>query len=177
MGFIPRARQVPNKDARVDGVHTAGAPGTEQGRQGHLAVAAPLRPGAAADLTADDQVAQTPFGGVVVRRHVRFGHQDEEFLDMALDASAQSGGWGRRVVEERLTDGEQSSFQSQLGGAPSLGLGIESVEGVRTARRLFIMRIVHHEGRGCAGRGCRAAGEPSSAAGGCRSGGRRHRNR
>ena len=28
-------------------------------------------------------------GGVVVRRHVRFGHEDEEFLDVALDAPAQ----------------------------------------------------------------------------------------
>ena len=71
--------------------------------------------------SADDQVAQTPFGGVVVRRHVRFGHAED--LDMALDASAQSGGWGGRVVEERLTDGEQGSFQARS-GAPSLGLGM-----------------------------------------------------
>ena len=30
-------------------------------------------------------------GRVVVRRHVRFGHEDEEFLDVALNAPAQFG--------------------------------------------------------------------------------------
>ena len=48
-----------------------------------------LRAGAAADLAADDQMTQAALGSVVVRWHVRFGHEDEEFLDVALNAPAQ----------------------------------------------------------------------------------------
>ena len=77
-------------------------------------------------------MAQAAFGGVVVRRHVRFGHEDEEFpvsstwqaLDVALDASAQFGLGCRRVRQERAAEGQQLSFQGQLGGAPLLGLEI-----------------------------------------------------
>ena len=109
-----------------------GAPGAEDGCQRHLALGALLRAGAAADLAADDQMAQAALGGVVVRRHVRFGHEDEEFpvsstgqaLDVALDASAQLGLSCRRVVPEGLAEGQQLSFQGQLGGAPPLGLEI-----------------------------------------------------
>ena len=76
-----------------------GAPGAEDGCQRHLALGALLRAGAAADLAADDQMTQAALGGVVVRWHVRFGHEDEEFpvsstgqaLDVALDAQAQFG--------------------------------------------------------------------------------------
>ena len=43
---------------------------------------------------------------------------------MALDASAQLGLGCRRVVPEGLAEGQQLSFQGQLGGAPPLGLGM-----------------------------------------------------
>ena len=33
----------------------------------------------AADLAADDQMPQTPFGSVVLRRHVRVRYEDEQF--------------------------------------------------------------------------------------------------
>ena len=68
-----------------------GAPGAEDGCQRHLALRALLRAGAAADLAADDQMTQAALGRVVVRWHVRFGHEDEEFLDVALNAPAQFG--------------------------------------------------------------------------------------
>ncbi len=71
-------------------------------------------------------MAQAALGGVVVRWHVRFGHEDEEFFDVALDASAQFGLGCRRVVPEGLAEGQQLSFQGQLGGAPPLGLGMSA---------------------------------------------------
>ena len=43
------------------------------------------------------------------------GHEDEEFLDVVLDASAQLGLGGQRVSQEGLADGQQASFQGQLG--------------------------------------------------------------
>ena len=46
-------------------------------------------------------------------------------LDVALDASAQLGLGCRRVVPEGLAEGQQLSFQGQLGGAPPLGPGDE----------------------------------------------------
>ena len=72
-----------------EGVQASCAPGAEDGCQRHLALGTTFRPGAPADLAADNQMAQAALGGVVVRRHVRFGHEDEEFLDVALDAPAQ----------------------------------------------------------------------------------------
>ena len=45
---------------------------------------------------------------------------------MALDASAQLGLGCRRVVPEGLAEGQQLSFQGQLGGAPPLGLGMSA---------------------------------------------------
>ena len=72
-----------------EGVQASCAPGAEDRCQRHLALGTTFRPGAAADLAADNQMAQAALGGVVVRRHVRFGHEDEEFLDVALDAPAQ----------------------------------------------------------------------------------------
>ena len=111
-----------------------GAPGAEDRCQRQLALGALLRAGAAADLAADDQMAQAALGRVVVRWHVRFGHEDEEFpvsstgqaLDVAFDASAQLGLGCRRVVSEGLAEGQQLSFQGQLGGAPPLGLGMSA---------------------------------------------------
>ena len=72
-----------------EGVQASCAPGAEDGCQRHLALGTTFRPGAPADLAADNQMAQAALGGVVVRRHVRFGHEDEEFLDVALNAPAQ----------------------------------------------------------------------------------------
>ena len=48
---------------------------------------------------------------------------------MALDASAQLGLGCRRVVPEGLAEGQQLSFQGQLGGAPPLGLGMSAGSG------------------------------------------------
>ena len=79
-----------------------------------------------ADLATDDQVAPAALGGVVVRWHVRFGHKDKEFPDVAFNASAQLGLGCRRVVPEGLAEGQQLSFQGQLGGAPPLGLGMSA---------------------------------------------------
>ena len=92
-----------------------GAPGAEDGCLRHLALGALLRAGAAADLAADDQMSQAALGSVVVRWHVRFSHEDEEFpvsntgqaLEVALDASAQLGLGCRRVVPEGLAEGQQ----------------------------------------------------------------------
>ena len=74
-----------------EGVQASCAPGAEDRCQRHLALGTMFRPGAPADLAADNHMAQAALGGVVVRRHVRFGHEDEEFLDVALDAPAQFG--------------------------------------------------------------------------------------
>ena len=111
-----------------------GAPGAEDGCQRRLALGTTFRPGAPADLAADNQMAQAALGRVVVRWHFGFGHEDEEFpvsstgqaLDAALDASAQLGLSCRRVVPEGLAEGQQLSFQGQLGGAPPLGLGMSA---------------------------------------------------
>ena len=124
------------------------SPGAEEGGQGHLAGGAPFRPGAAADLAADHQVPPAALGGVVVRRRFGFRHEDEEFFDVALDASAQFGRCGRGVVEEGLADGQQLSFQGQ-GGAPPLfpGVGagfgpvINPVDGVRPPRQWRIIGV------------------------------------
>ena len=62
------------------------------------------------------------FGRVVVRRHVRFGHEDEEFLDEALDAPAQLALDNRRVRQERAADGQQLPLPGQLGNTPLPGL-------------------------------------------------------
>ena len=99
-----------------------GAPGAEEGCQRHLAFGALLRAGAAADLATDDQVAQAAFGRVVVRWHFGFGHEDEEFLDVALDASAQLALDRRRVRQERAADGQQLPLPGQLGNTPLPGL-------------------------------------------------------
>ena len=45
---------------------------------------------------------------------------------MAFNASAQLGLGCRRVVPEGLAEGQQLSFQGQLGGAPPLGLGMSA---------------------------------------------------
>ena len=103
-----------------EGIETLGPPGTEEGAQGHLGLGSPLRAGTAADFATDDQMAQAAFSGVVVWRHLRVSHEDEEFLDVVLHASTQLGLGLRRVVEEGLADGQQSPFQDQLSSAPLL---------------------------------------------------------
>ena len=95
-----------------------GAPGAEDGCQRHLALGALLRAGAAADLAADNQMAQAALGRVVVRWHFGFGHEDEEFLDVAFDASAQLALDRRRVRQERVADGQQLPLPGQLGNTP-----------------------------------------------------------
>ena len=57
--------------------------------------------------------------GRIVRRHIRFSREDEEFLDVARHASAQLGLGRRRVIRRRRTAKyQQASFQGQLDGAP-----------------------------------------------------------
>ena len=99
-----------------------GAPSAEDGCLRHLALGVLLRAGAAADLAADDQMTQAALGGVVVRWHVRFGHEDEEFLDEALDAPTQLALDSRRVSQERAADGQQLALPGQLGNTPLPGL-------------------------------------------------------
>ena len=104
-----------------------GAPGAEDECQRHIALGALLRAGAAADLAADNQMAQAALGSVVVRWHVRFGHEDEEFpasstgqaLDETLDTPAQFALDSRRVSQERAADGQQLPLPGQLGNTPS----------------------------------------------------------
>ena len=73
----------------MEGVQVLGAPGAEDGSQRHLALGAMHRAGTAADLAADYQGPQAPFGRVVVRWRVRLSHEDKQFLDKAFDASAE----------------------------------------------------------------------------------------
>ena len=79
--------------ASLEGVQVLGAPGAEEGSQRHLALCAMHRAGTAADLAADYQGPQAPFGRVVVRWRVRLSHEDKQFdkqfLDKAFDASAE----------------------------------------------------------------------------------------
>ena len=95
-----------------------GPPCAEEGAQGHLGVGALLRAGAAADLAADHQGAQAAPGGVVVRGHLRFGHEDEEFLEVLVNAPAQLALDRQRVVQAGTAQGQQAFFQGQLGSAP-----------------------------------------------------------
>ena len=59
----------------------------------------------------------------IVRQHLRMSHEDEEFLDVVTDASAQSGLRRRRVIQVGTAQRQQSSFQGQLGGAPCCSAG------------------------------------------------------
>ena len=54
----------------------------------------------------------------IVRWHVRFGHEDEEFLDEVLDAPAQLALDSRWVRQERAADGQQLPLPGQLGNTP-----------------------------------------------------------
>ena len=105
-----------------------GASGADDECQRHIALGALLRAGAAADLAAADyQMAQAALGSVVVRWHVRFGHEEEEFpasstgqaLDETLDTPAQFALDSRRVSQERAAAGQQLPLPGQLGNTPS----------------------------------------------------------
>ena len=57
--------------------------------------------------------------GLLSEGTVRFGHEDEEFLDEALDAPAQLALDSRRVRQERAADGQSlHSSPGQLGNTP-----------------------------------------------------------
>ena len=105
------------------GIEAAGTPGAEEGSQGHLAG------GAAADLPADYQGAQTSLGSVVVRRHGGFGDEDEQFLDELRNAPAQLALHRRWVIQESAAAGQQFTLQPQLDPPPLplIGMG----EGLR----------------------------------------------
>ena len=100
-GFWPWARQVPKRELRVI---LASVPWFER--------VPPLI------LAADHQGAQAALGGVVVRGHFRLGHEDEEFLEVLVNAPAQLALDRQRVVQAGTAEGQQPFFQGQLGDAP-----------------------------------------------------------
>ncbi len=73
-----------------EGVQSSGVPGAEAGSQGQLASGAPFRPGAAADLATDHQMALAASDGVVVRWRLRFGHEDEQSPTAAPGAQPET---------------------------------------------------------------------------------------
>ena len=97
-----------------EGIEAPGPPGAKERCQGHFAVAARFRAGAAADFTADHQVAQAPFRGVVIRGSLRVGNEDEQLLDVPLNPAAQFSLDGQRVLQERAAQPERPPFQRQL---------------------------------------------------------------
>ena len=76
-------------------------------------------------------------------------HEDEEFLDVVLHASAQFGLCRRRVIQEGTAEGQEASFQDQLGSAPLLlcrvgegfGLAIELMYGIGPLGQSVIVRV------------------------------------
>ncbi len=64
-------------------IETTRLPRLEQAGQGHAGLAALLAAGAPADLAADDQGTQAALGQVVVGRHARLAHKDEQLVLMA----------------------------------------------------------------------------------------------
>ena len=119
-------------------VEALGPPGAEDWGQRHLGIGTLVGAGSCADLPADHQVAPAAFGGVVVRRHFRLSHADEEFLDVVLHASAQPGRDGRRVIPVGTAEGQQALLKGKLGGVmlfrgamcKGCGLAVEMVDGV-----------------------------------------------
>ena len=136
-----------------------GAPGAEDGCQRHLALADTCSERVPPHLAADDQMARLRSAALL--EGTSGSATKTEFLDVALDASAQPWGTGRAGG---LAEGQQLSFQGQLGGAPPLGLGMSAGFGpvVNRGRRRPTWPVAQHRGRGCAGRGCPAAGGPST---------------
>ena len=97
-GFWPWARQVPKMEDRaiLFGAGTV------------------VRADAAADLAADHQGAQAALGGVVVRGHLQFGHEDEGFLEVLVNAAAQLALDRQRVVQAETAEGQQAFSPGQL---------------------------------------------------------------
>ena len=81
-GFRPWARQVPKRELRVI---LASVPWLER--------VPPLI------LRLITRGAQAALGGVVVRGHFRLGHEDEEFLEVLVNAPAQLALDRQRVVQ------------------------------------------------------------------------------
>ena len=115
--------------ASLEGVQVLGAPGSEEGSQSHLALGAMHRAGTAADLAADYQGPQAPFGRVVVRWRVRLSHEDKQFLDKAFDASAEFALNRHWVFQEGLAAGQQRPLKLSLGQPALLRLGVGEVLG------------------------------------------------
>ena len=115
--------------ASLEGVQVLGAPGAEDGSQRHLALGAMHRAGTAADLAADYQGPQAPFGRVVVRWRVRLSHEDKQFLDKAFDASAEFALNRHWVFQEGLAAGQQRPLKLSLGQPALLRLGVGEVLG------------------------------------------------
>ena len=99
-GFRPWARQVPKRELRV------------------ILASVPWFERVPPDLAADHQGAQAALGSVVVRGHFRLGHEDEEFLEVFVNAPAQLALDRQRVVQAGTAEGQQAFFQGQLGGTP-----------------------------------------------------------
>ena len=133
-----------------------GPPGSEEGCQGHFAVAALFRASPAADFPADYQVAQTPFGGIIVRWGLRVRHEDEQLpvsstgqaLAMPLNPAAQFSPDGQRVFQERQAQRQQPVFQRQLppGWGPSRrrplpGLGVEPLRSMSPPGQYCVFRV------------------------------------
>ena len=105
-----------------EGVKAPGPPGSKEGCQRHFAVAARLRASPAADFPADHQVAQTPFGGIIVRWGLRVRHEGEQLpvsstgqaLGMPLNPPAELGLHCQRLFQERPAQRQQPVFQRQL---------------------------------------------------------------
>ena len=112
-----------------EGVQAPGPPGSEEECQGHFAVAALFRASPAADFPADYQVAQAPFGGIIVRWSLRARYEDEQFpvsstgqaFDMTLNSPAELGLHRQWVFQERTAQRQQPLFRRQLppGWGPS----------------------------------------------------------
>ena len=106
-----------------EGVQAPGAPGAEEGSQGHLVAGAALGAGAAADLPADCQGPQTSLRSVVAGGHGGFGHEDEQFLDELLNTPAQLALRRRWVRQEGTAAGRDGSGPATSAPAP-VGSGV-----------------------------------------------------
>ena len=130
-----------------EGIETPGPPGPEEGCQGHLAAATRSRTGAAADFTADHQVAQAPFSSVVIRGSLRVGNEDEQLLRCA----AQSAGTvfpGRPVgppgkggtVQAAAFPASTAPVRNSP-GRPTHGLGVEPLHSPGPPDKTGVFRI------------------------------------
>ena len=131
-------------------------------------------------LRADHQGPQAALRSVVVRGHAGGSHEDKQFLDVPLDSSAQVALGGCRVLGVGTALGQQFPLQLLLDPLPLPCLGM----GEALGRRVNVMDCRRPPGQlpvfgveGSSGRGCPAAGAPSTAASVPGSDDRRHRSR